>query len=81
MRRFIIFALLAAVLPLGAFEVKQSKVDNVLMTRVDSPWFKITVNPLGAAAPKMSGTWRNPASFCGTNPLLFPLKSSPTGWW
>ena len=47
MRRFIIFALLAAVLPLGAFEVKQSKVDNVLMTRVDSPWFKITVNPLG----------------------------------
>ena len=102
MRRFIIFALLAAVLPLGAFEVKQSKVDNVLMTRVDSPWFKITVNPLGGRfwsifSKEMkselidtveggSGTenvWNVAKSrfFLRNKPLLFPLKSSPTGWW
>ena len=47
MRRIIYLAIFALLLPLSGFEVKQVKVDNILMTRVDSPYFKITVNPVG----------------------------------
>ena len=47
MRRVIFLAVLPLLLPLAGFEVRQEKVGEVLMTKVDSPWFKITVNPLG----------------------------------
>lgn len=47
MRNFILFAVLSLLLPLAGFEVKQSVVDKILMTQVDSPFFRITVNPLG----------------------------------
>ena len=47
MRHFILFAALSLLLPLTGFEVKQTTVDKILMTQVDSPFFKITVNPLG----------------------------------
>lgn len=47
MRHLTLFAALTLLLPLAGFDVKQAKIDNVMMTRVDSPFFKITVNPLG----------------------------------
>ena len=31
----------------GAFEIKNTNVGGVRMTQVDSPYFRITVNPLG----------------------------------
>ena len=48
MLRFLLLAAAAlTVSAAGAFEIKNTNVGGVRMTQVDSPYFRITVNPLG----------------------------------